>query len=32
MLLKLNKIEVKAPGIIPRKSVHEPLQTGLKVM
>ena len=27
-----NKIEVKAPGIIPRKSVHEPLQTGLKVI
>ena len=24
------KIEVKAPGILPRKSVHEPLQTGLK--
>lgn len=22
--------EVKAPGIIPRKSVHEPMQTGLK--
>ena len=28
----MNKIEVKAPGIIPRKSVHEPLQTGLKVV
>lgn len=27
-----NKIEVKAPGIISRKSVHEPLQTGLKVV
>jgi F-type H+-transporting ATPase subunit alpha len=25
-------IEVKAPGIIARKSVHEPLQTGLKVI
>ena len=24
------RIEVKAPGIIPRKSVHEPMQTGLK--
>ena len=24
--------EVKAPGIIPRKSVHEPVQTGLKVI
>ena len=23
------RVEVKAPGIIPRKSVHEPLQTGL---
>jgi F-type H+-transporting ATPase subunit alpha len=21
---------LKAPGIIPRKSVHEPMQTGLK--
>ncbi|MFV0431141.1 MAG: F0F1 ATP synthase subunit alpha [Alphaproteobacteria bacterium] len=25
-------IDVKAPGIMPRKSVHEPLQTGLKVI
>jgi len=25
-----SRIEVKAPGIIPRKSVHEPMQTGLK--
>lgn len=24
--------EVKAPGIIPRKSVHEPVQTGLKAI
>ncbi len=24
------RIEVKAPGIIPRRSVHEPVQTGLK--
>ncbi|MCF3945735.1 F0F1 ATP synthase subunit alpha [Acidiphilium sp. AL] len=23
-------VEVKAPGIIPRKSVHEPMQTGIK--
>ena len=23
-------VEVKAPGIIARKSVHEPLQTGVK--
>src|SRR5215213_4088884 len=26
------KIEVKAPGIIQRKSVHEPLQTGMKAI
>jgi F-type H+-transporting ATPase subunit alpha len=26
------KAEVKAPGIIPRKSVHEPVQTGLKAL
>ena len=24
------RVEVKAPGIIPRQSVHEPMQTGLK--
>ncbi len=24
------RVEVKAPGIMPRKSVHEPMQTGLK--
>ena len=24
--------ETKAPGIIPRKSVHEPVQTGLKAL
>ena len=24
------QVELKAPGIIPRKSVHEPMQTGLK--
>lgn len=24
--------EIKAPGIIPRRSVHEPVQTGLKVI
>jgi len=28
--LTVSRIEVKAPGIIPRRSVHEPLQTGLK--
>ena len=26
------RVEVKAPGIIPRKSVHEPVQTGLKII
>src|SRR5512136_3501997 len=26
------KIEIKAPGIIARKSVHEPMQTGLKAI
>ena len=26
----MNRVEVKAPGIIPRKSVHEPMQTGIK--
>ena len=25
-------VEVKAPGIIPRRSVHEPVQTGLKAI
>ena len=25
-------VEVKAPGIIPRRSVHEPMQTGLKAL
>ena len=30
--LKTALIEVKAPGIIPRKSVHEPVQTGLKAL
>ena len=29
---KRNRVEVKAPGIIPRKSVHEPVQTGLKAV
>src|SRR5204862_6431407 len=24
------RVDVKAPGIIPRKSVHEPMATGLK--
>jgi F-type H+-transporting ATPase subunit alpha len=25
-------VEIKAPGIIPRRSVHEPVQTGLKAI
>ncbi|WP_020187681.1 F0F1 ATP synthase subunit alpha [Methylopila sp. 73B] len=27
---KRSRVDVKAPGIIPRKSVHEPMQTGIK--
>ena len=27
-----SRVELKAPGIIPRKSVHEPMQTGLKAV
>jgi F-type H+-transporting ATPase subunit alpha len=26
------RVDVKAPGIIPRKSVHEPMQTGIKAI
>ena len=29
---KTSRIELKAPGIIARKSVHEPVQTGLKAI
>ncbi len=29
---ELKRVEVKAPGIIPRQSVHEPMQTGLKAI
>jgi F-type H+-transporting ATPase subunit alpha len=29
---KRQRVELKAPGIIPRKSVHEPMQTGLKAV
>ncbi len=29
---ELRRVDVKAPGIIPRKSVHEPMQTGLKAI
>jgi F-type H+/Na+-transporting ATPase subunit alpha len=28
----MRKIEIKAPGIVKRKSVHEPMQTGLKAI
>lgn len=27
-----SRSDVKAPGIIPRRSVHEPMQTGLKIV
>src|SRR5581483_2427990 len=27
-----SRVEVKAPGIIPRRGVHEPVQTGLKAL
>ena len=27
-----SKMEVKAPGILPRQSVHEPMQTGIKAI
>ena len=30
--VKMTRVEVKAPGIIPRKSVSEPMQTGLKAI
>ncbi len=30
--VKRTRLEVKAPGIIARKSVHEPMQTGLKAI
>ena len=26
------RVDVKAPGILPRKSVHEPMSTGLKIV
>ena len=29
---KTARVEVKAPGIIPRRSVHEPVQTGIKAI
>jgi len=30
--VRRTRVEVKAPGIIPRRSVHEPVQTGLKAI
>merc|ERR1711943_48353 len=30
--IKKSRVEVKAPGIIPRQSVSEPMQTGLKAI
>lgn len=30
--VKSSRLEVKAPGIIARKSVHEPVQTGIKAI
>jgi len=30
--VRRSRVEVKAPGIIQRKSVHEPLQTGIKAI
>src|SRR5262249_55508030 len=29
---EFRKVEIKAPGIVKRRSVHEPLQTGLKAL
>jgi F-type H+-transporting ATPase subunit alpha len=29
---KMSRVDVKAPGIIPRKSVHEPMSTGIKAI
>ncbi len=29
---KRSQVDVKAPGILPRKSVHEPMSTGLKAI
>ena len=28
----MSRVDVKAPGILPRKSVHEPMQTGIKAI
>ncbi|MCA1244302.1 F0F1 ATP synthase subunit alpha [Stappia stellulata] len=29
---EMRRVDVKAPGILPRKSVHEPMSTGLKAI
>jgi F-type H+/Na+-transporting ATPase subunit alpha len=29
---EFRRVDVKAPGILPRRSVHEPMQTGLKAI
>ena len=29
---EMRRVDVKAPGILPRKSVHEPMQTGIKAI
>ncbi|MEO0791905.1 MAG: F0F1 ATP synthase subunit alpha, partial [Pseudomonadota bacterium] len=29
---EMRRVDVKAPGILPRKSVHEPMSTGLKAV
>jgi len=29
---EMRKVEIKAPGIVVRKSVHEPMQTGIKAI
>ncbi|HKJ62776.1 MAG TPA: F0F1 ATP synthase subunit alpha [Hyphomicrobiales bacterium] len=29
---QLQRVDIKAPGILPRKSVHEPMQTGIKAI
>ncbi len=30
--VKYSRVEIKAPGIVKRKSVHEPVQTGIKAI
>lgn len=30
--VKFSRVEIKAPGIVKRKSVHEPVQTGIKAI